>query len=443
MLKWIYEAKQKQLIEAAKLPSTLQSRVQVFTDADVLMKASGGLALEGIYLVSNLEELLKKRERLLEIPNSFEFSSPAVDFYEQEKENTSRMEEEIYLKRQEKLGCSSDNSISANFISYAGKLNTDLINSSNSDETNHLHKSESYFSIIKGKIVPLKSYFFYLGDMRLSESALQELKEIDKSDQFNKEAKCRDFFDRFGTHANQGPLHFGGIFLYKASTMGFSSDKTNEVKKTTSIKLNTFLQGKILMYNLASTDTTLSSATGNCDMEHNTEIKYRTDLSIYKRGGPPEANAQQQWIEGLVANTQTWAVIDKGQKLVPIWEIIEKNHKEHFDDLDTMIAYLQEVETSITTLNPISNIERRLILRKIPTWEMSNVEINLLQILSLGILPGTDKNVEDYITNVAKAIASQSSRALVSISSTFYAHFSHESFYLITVRLCYFLAKGY
>ena len=251
--------------------------------------------------------------------------------------------------------------------------------------------------------------------MKLSASALEELKEIDISDQFHKEAKCRKFFDRFGTHANQGPLHFGGIFLYKASTVGFSTDKTNEVKETTSKKLNTFLQGKTIMPHTASTETTLSAAAGNVDIEHNKEINYRTDLSIYKRGGPPEANAQQQWIEGLVDNKQTWAVIDKGNSLVPIWEIIEKNHKEDFDDRETLIAYLQEVETSITTLTPILDIERRLILRNVSKRNLSNIGgIHLFQILSLGLVPGTVKTAEDYVTNAAQVITNPSTGQVVS-----------------------------
>ncbi len=411
--------KRQQLLPVTNCTAKLQDRGQGFDDAQVLMKASGGRALEGIYFVkSNLEQLLKTRERLLDIPKSFEFSNPAQDFSEQEKETTSRMEEELYLKKQEKLGFNSVNSISAGCISFAGQLSIDVNHSSATGETYHWDKSESYFSIIKSKIVPLQSYFFPLDDMKLSESALKALRKIDKSYSISKEGQCRDFFQRFGTHADQGPLHFGGIFLWKSSSVGFSARETEEVKEWTSNKLNAFLQGKTLTSTNVSADKSISCGNENDDFRHNKEIGYRTDLSVIKRGGPPEANVQQQWIEGLVANKQTWAVIDKGHQLVPIWDIIEKNHQDEFYCTIRLITDLQHAYGTISDESH-GNYETYFILRNcVPKWNLSNVEDQLLQILSHLRLPPVEewRNVEDYIINVAEIITDPHSKEDVLIT---------------------------
>ena len=60
---------------------------------------------------------------------------------------------------------------------------------------------------------------------QLSEAALTQLQKInqilltDATKSIQKE--CKAFFQKFGSHACIGPLHFGGVYTWKSYTSGF------------------------------------------------------------------------------------------------------------------------------------------------------------------------------------------------------------------------------
>ena len=61
-------------------------------------------------------------------------------------------------------------------------------------------------------------------------------------------------------------------------------------------------------------------------------LQTKVQLSVAQTGGPPEANGFYDWKACLVANNQTWYVIDHGLQLVPVWDIVLSSHRSDFKD---------------------------------------------------------------------------------------------------------------
>uniref|UniRef100_A0A803V5S3 Interferon-induced very large GTPase 1-like n=1 Tax=Ficedula albicollis TaxID=59894 RepID=A0A803V5S3_FICAL len=197
-------------------------------DTEVLRRASGGLALQGIYRTSRAGDVLATREQLLRVPEGFQLAGPEQGSMLERREFSSSAAESTFTKSMEQLGFSM--SISTKFAFW--KVNpgavVDHSSSSQSDATHQCHSEQSYFCTTKFQYIPLASCYFQRHQLCLSDAALRELQDMEqilgftrKEDNPDFVKMCESFFSRFGSHINQGPLHFGGIFWWKASTEGF------------------------------------------------------------------------------------------------------------------------------------------------------------------------------------------------------------------------------
>ncbi|KAI4872593.1 hypothetical protein NFI96_002179 [Prochilodus magdalenae] len=71
-------------------------------------------------------------------------------------------------------------------------------------------------------------------------------------------------------------------------------------------------------------------------------------FSVEKSGGPPEITDYTLWKKYLAANKQSWAVIDRGSNLTPIWEIILSAHADDFSDHFQLCEFLRNAYDTIT-----------------------------------------------------------------------------------------------
>uniref|UniRef100_A0A803WGT5 Interferon-induced very large GTPase 1 n=1 Tax=Ficedula albicollis TaxID=59894 RepID=A0A803WGT5_FICAL len=193
-------------------------------DTEVLRRASGGLALQGIYRTSRAGDVLATREQLLRVPEGFQLAGPEQGLLLERREFSSSAAESTFTKSMQQLGFSM--SISAKFAFWGTNLGAvvDHRNSLQSQDTQQSHSEQSYFCTTKFQYIPLASCYFQRHQLRLSDAALQELQDMEqvlgiigKKDNPTFVKMCESFFSRFGSHINQGPLHFGGIFWWKAS----------------------------------------------------------------------------------------------------------------------------------------------------------------------------------------------------------------------------------
>ncbi|KAM4904229.1 interferon-induced very large GTPase 1-like [Sylvia borin] len=391
------ESIQKQ-VEQEELSAVRRENIP---DTEVLRRASGGLALQGIYRTSRPEDVLAKREHLLKVLEGFQLAGPEQGSLLERKEFSSSAAESTFTKSMEQLGFSMSVSAKAEFLGISLGAGVDHSSSSQSQDTHQSHSEQSYFCSTKYQYIPLASCHFQRHQLLLSDAALQELQDMEQLLSFTQEDKapllhrCERFFSRFGSHINQGPLHFGGIFWWKASTEGFRTEQREEMKRQTCEALNTFVGaswGGFLASAAGALDVSKSSSKtsvlGRAGESSHTAIQ----LYVVTTGGPPDTASLPQWKTGLVSDNTTWCVIDRGFKLIPVWDIILCNHSGDFKSVGQMSRALraaykeltnQSVGTTFDEEIEIAVQEARDFMETVKAWEVTVDERKLLMLMEL------------------------------------------------------------
>ncbi|XP_006885689.1 PREDICTED: interferon-induced very large GTPase 1-like [Elephantulus edwardii] len=343
------------------------SHSKKFSDGNLVRWASGGLALQGIYKTRHQRDLIEKREELLSVPKAFKCFGPEHGTRMETEEFSSSQAESIFTQTIQKLGFSLTGSVKAEGWGFNMEAGRNHSQQAESREHQKSHTQHSYFCTTKFCYVPLASCHFPIDKLKFSKAALQELKCIEDllgqcegTDALPLlRNRTEAFFHRFGSHANKGPLHLGGIYWWKAVSEGFQREQLEEVKKQSAEALNFFIKGSYSGFGVnTGASVNISSANSKIFSESITfqNTQNKVQLSVAYTGGPPEADSLDQWKAGLSANNQTWCVIDRGLQLVPIWDIIFSERQ---------LAFLREVSSLMVVLMSTtdSNNENRKIVR--------------------------------------------------------------------------------
>ena len=213
---------------------------------ELVRYASGGLALQGIYKTRDHRCIIEKKEELLCVPREFVLRGPEQGTRMETKEFTSSQEESTFTQMLEKLGFSITALAKGGNWGISLKAGMDQSMHSESMKLQQSHSTHAYFCSTKFSYIPLASFHFPIDQLQLSNAALQELKYTEdllrQSEDPDKlrllRHKAEAFFQRIGSHANQGPLHLGGIYWWKAISEGFQQERLAEVKQQASEMLD-------------------------------------------------------------------------------------------------------------------------------------------------------------------------------------------------------------
>ncbi|XP_066170659.1 interferon-induced very large GTPase 1-like [Sylvia atricapilla] len=393
------ESMQKQL-EQQELSAVRRENIP---DTEVLRRASGGLALQGIYRTSRAEDVLGKREQLLKVPEGFQLTGPEQGSLLEKKEFSSSAAESTFTKSMEQLGFSMSVSPKADLWKVLLRGSVDYSSSSQSQDTHQSRSEQSYFCSTKYQYIPLASYYFQRHQLLLSDAALQELQDMEQLLSFTQEEEkaivlnslCERFFCRFGSHVNQGPLHFGGIFWWKASTKGFRDEQREEMKKQTCEALNSFVRaswGGFRASAVRALDVSKSSSNASVLERAGESSHTAIQLYVVNTGGPPDTASLPQWRTGLMSDNTTWCVIDRGFELIPVWEIILCNHSRDFKSVgqmsrSLMTAYKELTNQSVGTIFgkeiEIAVQEARDFMGTLKNWEVTVDKKKLLMLMKV------------------------------------------------------------
>ncbi|KAM9382257.1 interferon-induced very large GTPase 1-like [Phaethornis superciliosus] len=376
-------------------------RGEKISDTEVLSRASGGLALQGIYRTSSLTEVLAKREQLIGVPQGFKLAGPEQGSLLESKEFSSSAAEAAFTRSMEQLGFSISVSAKAGFWGFRAESATEESRSSWSEETQQSRSEKSYICSTKYQYIPLASCYFPKHQLRLSEAALRELRDLEHLLSVTQEAdrpsmlrsRCTSFFSRFGSHVNQGPLHFGGIFWWKASAEGFRAEQREEMKRQTSEALNCYVGGSYSGFvGSAGVDMELQRSGLQASSQGGERRSSSTGVQLYvtHTGGPAESDSLPEWKAGLVANNTTWCVIDRGFQLLPVWDIILLNHSSDFKSAYQVSSSLRAAYRALTgrgvgavfgeeLLGAVE--EARALLERVKGWEVTLDKKQLLTLL--------------------------------------------------------------
>ncbi|XP_069823068.1 interferon-induced very large GTPase 1-like isoform X2 [Dendropsophus ebraccatus] len=359
-------------------------------DEDVLTYASGGLALEGIFQTKNTEDVFKKREPLLRIPEGFQLLGPEQSPEFKQKEFTSQTEESWFQKTVDKIGLSLSSSFNFSFLGFGLKSSVNVTKDSETENTSIHSAQQTYVCTTRYNYIPLATCYFTKDQLRLSQAALNALNDIETligmhSDEQVVRTKCSDFFQRFGSHANLGPIHFGGIYWWKASMKGIISNEVHEAKRMTSEALNFYMGAS---YAGCGGDFDLSKTNTHGSIDRSTISKFQKDIQFFstKTGGPPEVDSLLAWRSGLVTSNRTWRVIDRGIQLIPVWEIIASNHRDQFKDIMKLTSCLIDSYTLSTDLTSEMMVGEHLVtaaekiktfLHDVKSWKVEDSKKHL------------------------------------------------------------------
>ena len=308
----------------------------------LLQNASGGKALQGIYLTKNLEDQLQTRSQLLEVPQNAAITEAAMQCMYVSKEFSSAHQEDDDIKICELLGHSAAACISLNRPVYG---DVTFGNSASEGDATTIYLSTHKFSTLHHA-----SYSFKGSDFTLSSSARGDLGNISKmlqvlkADSPNVQEACKQFFFKYGSHANRGPIRFGIGLWWKCFSQDFENSEIDAVKKMQSNVISNTMGYRLSV----GDDDRISEIIIKENYFTNCSKKTRvnTHLVVNLKGGLLKAD------KGLVADEDTWIVIDRGYKLEAVWDIIKRNHNSELGDV---IDVLKTTWENVTGLKAAPN----------------------------------------------------------------------------------------
>ena len=312
---------------------------------DLIKNASGGLALEGIFKSDNLEDLWTKREQLLALPLHIELKEAAHPISDHCLRFETLEEEISWRKTVEKLGLSLSCSTQ---ISLLGPINGQAEAKLKFEpKCQQLSRSDSASqNKFMGKYYyrPIKSFHFSQNQLCLTKSSIEMLQELEKANSQNISESACNYFKRFGTHANKGPLHFGGIFCQNVYSEALGTESKIENKDAVAVGTNLNINAgvsKFVFDKVVEADMNVSKKSSLALNDSNIMLSNTLGSAVTRIGGPAMANTPEKWQEGLHLSNANWALIDRGSDLVPVWEIIKQNHSSEFKDCQKLSELLK------------------------------------------------------------------------------------------------------
>ena len=343
----------------------------------LLQKVSGGRALQGIFLTKRTEDLFDDRSQLLEAPDNVVITEALLS-EDKTIQFSSAHEENSYKKTVDVLGISI--AVSASALVYGSvtvdvvtpiSVGTSVSDRTEDEETHKQHKKETYSSTVKYSTFQVASFSFENKDLKLSKDAKEGLNNIlqilstEGASSTKTQEVCEKFFHTYGSHVNRGPLCFGGNFRWTCTSKGFTQSEAEMVKKMQNEVISAMPGISFAGFGVKS-DKIKESYQGKCS----DDTLASTCLQVKISGGPPEATDLPLWKSGLMANNSTWNLIDRGKKLMPVWDIIRENHEK---DLGKVREILQNTWEKISRSKAEEELTYNLhdlksVLQEVSVW---------------------------------------------------------------------------
>lgn len=373
-----------------------------------IQSASAGLASQGVYICDQGEEVMSPRCNLIKVKDSIRRVQPHDGGLDIQEEFTLKHNEKNFIKLVEKFGYKHIFNLDGN-LSFDGKLNASAVRKkskieiisalflpkieiniggkfSRASETHHesetsnsLEAKFKYYSKVHLAIIPVDACTLKESNIQLDDGALDELKKIDRL-LSNRDANdpeisqaCKNFFQKYGSHALLGTITFGGIYVFSSSTQDFVGKDENEVKRIVNKKLDQTLSLRGSYDTESDSKTTVEEKQDDSEnkMEANRTKKRSTQANLNGSGKDWFENQNQSESSEIVKkitvrletrtiggnsldgdNLQAWkntlrdpqnlAVINRDMKPIAIWKLIVYNHSTEFENSFQLVKQLYQ-----------------------------------------------------------------------------------------------------
>ena len=344
------EGKQRYDVEVSRVEEMFRERLKIPEDMwqkveengfSVITTASGGLALRGVLISENPSDIIAQRQHLLRVSRDIRLDDPVKSQFEEIKQFESQSNEEQYSKEIETFGYSVSAAAKRELWGVSFDIHCDYHKNQEEEQKEANFKEKSYTSTVKYCFMPLASCTFKEYQLQFSEDSLAHLHRIDKclSELSVVHNECMHFFQKFGSHAFIGPLHFSGRYMWKCYTSGFKEIEREEAQALQSDVIGAHAS---VSFSGASGAENVSFMKGSLKGDYSQMLTSETFIQVKITGGPPNATGLVDWKNRLVGKSSTWHLIDRGPLHVPVWDIIEKNYACEFQNIRLLVATLKE-----------------------------------------------------------------------------------------------------
>ena len=306
------------------------------SDSEVISNTS---ALSGKLFTKNVSDFIEQRKAVLQSHPGIKFKSPRLAQTDVSKEFQSNHQRDQFDKCLSTSGWGTANGITAADTVKGIGGGYGYERQQRHEHENVSNRFETFFSRIICSVVPTALWEPQNNDVSLSNDVLSNLRNIESlmsvRDDLAK-TECEKFFREYGSHVYLGATHVGGI--YKIETKLESNEMVDMalakemVQSKHSASVNASF-GVLGLFKIGIQHS-LHSEEGNVQMtgkyESNESSKVQTTES--KVGGPQEVSTLPLWKLGLVANNDTWVVVDGGkynrEDYTPVWELVQRQSQD-------------------------------------------------------------------------------------------------------------------
>ncbi len=333
------------------------------TENQIVNTSSAGLALQGIFLSTDGELILKERLPLVDIEKTVDFINPSLPEIDRTEEFRSKNSENLFKQGIEKFGSSIELSAQGGILFGTGIVSgsTDFSRNTNQEVTitNNKTNEGKYYSRVQYVVIPTKTCILNPNIIRLNQDALEELKRIDtiltnpNSEQPASNA-CKEFLNTYGSHALLGRITFGGIYWISANCSEFTSFEEEKLQESASKMIaSKFGINVATLMGAGEGKGNIANHTDNQSQTVNTKdsLEVKIKLEVDKFGGVETVDNLVQWKELLITNQDKWAVIDRqATQLLGVWEIICRHHINEFKNPERLTKLLHQEWTKKSNL---------------------------------------------------------------------------------------------
>ena len=332
---------------------------------DIIQKASGGALLRGTLHkldVSDANEYTVTRRQLLKVPEDALVKGPVLPMKTGELQIESKEDYEAFEQSIENTEISLGAGVV--FKGLWGSLGTgaERTNKRSHDLLKEDRCQNVFFSQIKYEVVPIASVQFDESTLRLRDEALDDLKEFchlvwrypkPKRKRKQKYKTCASFFEKFGSHANVGVFHLGGMLTWRSVFSAETESSLREIKTLVAASLQARVDAGFTGFGVGG-EISVSAKTLEEHIQSRGEFDQtdiaKTIVSCTVYGGPPASASSEEWHEGLTTESATWIIIDRGDlnlhDHVGVWDILKRD--PWFLENETKYTSMHNMETKET-----------------------------------------------------------------------------------------------
>ena len=289
----------------------------------MIEKGSNCRAFQGILLTKGMKDILQERSCLINFPQKYNMNENQsklliITF-------SSEAEEKMFKQIIRVLGFGI---CEANNAPMHGNLLMPWFHSALHDSNENQH----YASTIKYYSISALNVSYDISEIELSEEAKECLRSVlkaymlhDKKLNVQVLQECEHFLQLFGSHITIGPLEFGSHIMWTCLSKNF-----DEKERYSILEMQTSI---ISSCDIHDTDIDVSKYKESCSKKNLDD----TCLTCETLSGPSQATSLVQWKAECNSKHNDWHLINRGKKLVAVWELFRLSQHEEFVAIDDIL----------------------------------------------------------------------------------------------------------